>query len=543
MSSLLESLAARIKAGVSRKSVTAASRWASKYRVVSHPYPGPWTFNHHPWLKEMHDTKHESNVGQKSAQMGYTEAMLNIAFYFIDVKKMDVLYVLPNTRPDATDFSAGRFDKALELSEHLQEIFSDVKNVQHKRAGYANMYLRGSNSRSQLKSIPVSLIILDELDEMNQENVPLALQRLSGQLERYDWKISTPTIPEYGINVDYNLSTQDHFRFKCPSCSKRIELKYPESLVICGTNENDLDVNKTHLICTECKAILRHEDKINFLKDGKWESNFPGRLTRGFYINQLYSMHLEPKVQAIAYFRSQRNEFAEQEFYNSNMGLTHTVSGSKISDEMLEACRGTHRMIDYANTGIITMGVDVGKVLNVVINDWQLNGRAGNDVNTYAKARNLFHGEFYHFDELDQLMHDFYIAFCVVDVAPEAREATRFANRFYGKVRLCRYINGLIGRETKIVDHDLVISVDRTSWLDQTLGRFKQRSILLPQDTRFEFKEHIKSSLRVPSRDKNGNPVVRYVNTTPDHYAHALCYAEIALPLSLGIGINTNITD
>ncbi len=541
MRPLSELLAERIRSGLNRKSITEASRWACKYRVMSHPYPGPWSFDHHPWLKDMHDSKFESNIGQKSAQMGFTEVVLNIAFYFIDVRKMDVLYVLPNLRPDATNFSAGRFDKALELSPHLQELFSDVKNVGHKRAGYANLYLRGSNSRSQLKSIPVGLVILDELDEMSQENVSLALTRLAGQVERYDWKISTPTIPEFGINAEFNLSTQDHFYFKCPACSRQIELKYPESLVIVGENRNDPRISESHLICYECKAVLHHEDKIHFLRDGRWQSLFPGRRSRGFYINQLYSMNLKPEVQAVAYFDGLKNEFAEQEFYNSNMGLTHTVAGARITEEMIEQCRSSHRMIDYANNGIITMGVDVGKVLHVWINDWRLNGRVGNDVNSYAFSRNLYHGEVRDFDELDYYMQQMYIAYCVVDSEPDGREALKFANRHYGRVRLCKYTSGLSGRALSAKDDDLMIHADRTSWLDQSLGRLKQKTIALPMDTRFDAKEHLKALIRVPKKDKNGNPVVKYENASPDHYAHAMNYAEIALPLALGIGLNTDI--
>lgn len=490
----------------------------------------------------MHDSSAESNVGQKSAQMGFTEVVLNIAFYFIDVKKMDVLYVLPNIRPDATDFSAGRFDKALELSIHLQQLFSNVKNVGHKRAGYANLYLRGSNSRSQLKSIPVGLIILDELDEMDQANVPLALMRLSGQIERYDWKISTPTVPDHGINSYFKNSTQDHFYFPCPSCSRHIELKYPESLVIVGEDENDSRIEETHLICHDCKAKLPHEDKIRYLNKGNWQSTFEGRIARGFYINQLYSMHLTPRVQATAYFRSLKDEHAEQEFHNSNMGLVHTVAGARITDEMFEACRGSHPILDYANNGLYTMGVDPGKVLHVVINEWTLGARFGNDVNSSAKARNLFHGEIGSFEELDTLMMNFNIRFCVVDCEPDGRKALEFANRFYGRVRLCRYTNNLNGRKVESKSEDLMIHVDRTSWLDLSLGRFKQKTITLPRNAKQEYKAHIKAPLRVPMKDKNGNPITRYLNgTAPDHYAHANNYAELALPLALGIGINSDI--
>jgi hypothetical protein len=48
----------------------------------------------------------------------------------------------------------------------------------------------------------------------------------------------------------------------------------------------------------------------------------------------------------------------------------------------------------------------------------------------------------------------------------------------------------------------------------------------------------------VPQKDKNGNPIVRYINgSKQDHYAHSLNYCEIALPLALGIGINKDIPD
>jgi phage terminase large subunit GpA-like protein len=200
MSYLTELMKRRIQIGLQRKAVTSCSAWAMTYRIMGTPYPGKWTFTHHPWLKEMHDSESEMIVGQKAAQLGYTEFALNLAFYYIDIKATDVLYVLPSKTPDASDFSASRFDGALELSQHLTDLFSDVKNVGHKRAGAVNMYVRGSKSRPGLKSIPVGLVILDEVDEFEQKNIPLAMERLSGQVERKIAMLSTPTIEERGIN-------------------------------------------------------------------------------------------------------------------------------------------------------------------------------------------------------------------------------------------------------------------------------------------------------------------------------------------------------
>ena len=91
----------------------------------------------------MHDAEERKIVGQKAAQMGYTEWAMNMTFFHMDVKGQDVLYVLPSS-DDASDFSAARFDPALEDSEHLRNLFSNVNNVGLKRAGHSTLYVRGS---------------------------------------------------------------------------------------------------------------------------------------------------------------------------------------------------------------------------------------------------------------------------------------------------------------------------------------------------------------------------------------------------------------
>src|SRR4051812_443704 len=141
---LLDVFAERIQSGLLRKSVTKPSDWAGKYRIMAADFPGPWSPKHYPWQVGMLDSKAEHNCGQKCAQVGYTETMLNVCFYAMDTENTDCLYVLPNKTPDAKDFSASRFDSALELSPYLRKMFSDVKNVGHKRAGSANLYVRGS---------------------------------------------------------------------------------------------------------------------------------------------------------------------------------------------------------------------------------------------------------------------------------------------------------------------------------------------------------------------------------------------------------------
>jgi phage terminase large subunit GpA-like protein len=96
-------------------------------------------------------TRGQENVGMKGAQVGFTETVLDIALYNMDIHAKDVLYVLPSKTPDASDFSAARFDTMLELSPYIARMFSNTKNVGHKKAGSVNFYLRGANSRGGLE--------------------------------------------------------------------------------------------------------------------------------------------------------------------------------------------------------------------------------------------------------------------------------------------------------------------------------------------------------------------------------------------------------
>ncbi len=509
------------------------------------PYPGPWTFKYHPWLREMHDTTAELHVGQKSAQMGFTEWALNVTFYNVDVKGADCLYVLPAKTPDASDFSAARFDPALELSPRLSDLFSDVKNIGHKRAGSANLYIRGSRSRPGLKSIPTGLIILDEVDEMTQENIPLAMERAAGQVEKMVLALSTPTIPEFGINKMYMESTQEHFYFKCPLCSRSTEMVFPESLEIVGEEINDPRIIESHLKCKECRGKLIHETKTEWLEKGFWVPSYSQRASRGSHVNQLYSSTIDPVSMARSYFRSQRDPSEEQEFYNSKLGLPHVVSGAQLNDGEIDQCIRSHRRKEVKPGKIVTLGVDVGKYLHYWIDEWKLGTVRGSDMHTESVARTVDFGKIplMEFERLDELMRTWQIQGCVIDAEPERRSSLQFANRFYGYVKTCWYSQSPNGKEIHISEQeDHTISVNRTAWLDLSLGRFRNKMIELPQDLDQEVRSHLKALIRLYKKDKDGNPVGRYENgPRDDHYAHARNYSEIALQFAASIGQSRDI--
>ena len=510
-------------------------------------YPGPWTFNHHPWLLKMHDSDHPMVVGQKAAQMGYTEAALNRTFFKIDIRSQTAMYILPAKTPDASDFSASRFDPALELSPYLQRLFSDVKNVGHKRAGSCSLLIRGSRSRSGLKSQPAGFLVFDELDEMNQENIPLAFERQSGQLEQQSFLISTPTIDTYGINDYFQRSNQQEFYFPCPHCSRQTKLIFPDCIEIPTDDPRDPALSKAYYKCKECNQKLDQETKPEWLADGVWVPAVQGEYD-GYHINQMYSSTIKPSKLAESYLMSLVNAAYEQEFFNSKLGLPHIVKGARVLDTDINQCIGGYKNGSLAaGNKIVTMGIDVGRWLHYVIAEYTIPAIITPDINMNAHKKILEINKVLNFEDLSQVIHRHRPRAIVIDANPERRKAFELAQKFWGHIWLCFYGNSINGKQiTKTKGQDgqeleQTVTVDRTSWLDLSLTRHANKTIELPLDTPEEFKSHIKALVRKPEIDKQGNPTSRYISNADDHYGHALNYSEIALPLAMSMGINQNI--
>lgn len=552
--SLLKEFGEVIQSGLIARTLDKCSRWVEHRRIMGEPFPGPYSFKYHPWCREVHDANAPYRTVMKSAQMGLTEWAINETFYTIDVLKRDVLYVLP-TALNASDFSKSRFNTALMHSPYLKNLFTDTNTIGLKQAGGVNLYIRGSRGDSNLKSIPVSVLVLDEADEMDQKQIWLALERLSGQHTKKVMALSTPTIPNHGIHLLYEQGTQEHFYFKCEKCGRTTELVYPDCLHICGDSITDPDVAKSFLKCKECGGKLEHKSKMDWMSKAFWDRTHTSEDHRSFYINQLYSFTVSPKELAIAYFRGLGDESAMVEFYNSKLGLPYIPDGGQVTDKQLDEAVMSRRYTKNAERPrvggdrCIVMGVDQGKFLHVVVAEYLQTTTKGDptlDINAKTTCKVLWEGKLPgdRFEDLDKMMREWQVLACVIDADPQINDARRFARRFPDYVYLCRYRRGVTGKELQESEKDTnapILTVDRTNWLDASLGRFHSSRIFLPDDVSNEFKENVKALVRTYQKDENGNPRAVYLNTGPDHFAHALNYCEIALPVATGTGITQSI--
>lgn len=538
-----------VASALRRKAVTTATRWTSQYRISK---AGPWSFDKYPWTFDM--TNEDSDwCGMKAAQMGFTEVCLNRAFFVIDIRHVSVLYILPSKTPDATDFSSDRFDGALELSPHLASLFSDVKNVGHKRAGSVNLYLRGARSRSGLKSIPAGLIVYDEFAEMADDMVILAEERSSGQEYSQDIRISTPTIPGDNIDKEFAASSQEMYAFRCPHCGTQQILEHDNCLKICGDSPNDPDIKRSHIFCPNCKTEIPHERKGLYFnrENALWVPSRTNYNKRGFRIPQFYSFTLEPWKIARLAMMAQTSPAAEIELYNSKYGLAKETKGARVDGAQYELSKNYELQTgEYpAELDFITMGIDVGSLFHIVVNGVKVLDSWDGDPDSFASNCRVHHIAAYTVKGEDEVIADIKkwrpITFCI-DANPEERIAKKITNAFpLGVGFRVQYARNRTTPVAGVKDDFLLAG--RTFWLDTYLARYRhpKEKITLPGNITPEHKTQVQNIIKHYSRTDTGEYGAQYISQGVDHFGHASNYAEIAIRASIldKFGANEDITE
>lgn len=531
-----------VREAIYNQTLDVTSRWAVARRVM--PGDKPYSLERYPYVKEILNSRAKRNWVMKCAQIGLSEAAMTIAKFEVDYNQRDVIYFFP-TKVMANEFSKTRFDVAINLSPYLSRVFE--QSVEMKQAGNATLFIKGVNSEAALRGTAAGRLFFDELDAWTDRQIYMAEERASGQEDddKIIWGFSTPRFPNCGIHKQFIESTQEHFFFDCPHCGEEIELLWEDSVEICGDGMTDPRVHESYLKCSKCQGKLPHETKHEWLSTGRWISTNPDadpELSRGFWISQLYSPTVTPAELVIAYYRGFGDEAARREFYNSKLGLPFIEEAHQVNDSQIDLATKKFSIKSITlphreNDGINTLGIDQGGPIHhwaAVKWTFDRNTRVG-DPNDRARGRLIGCGRILQDDweAVHTLMNNYRIWRAVIDYFPEPTDARVFARAFRDAVYLCQYVKGAAAREVRLTEDEYgahIIRCDKVSWLSKSLGRVMVAKIELPLDLPLEFRQHLKAPVRT-LKEVDGQYVAEYVETGPDHYAHALTYAEIALKI------------
>lgn len=283
------------------------SEWADAYRRLtseSAAEPGKWNTSRTPYLREVMDALSPNSpisevIVSKGVQLGFTESGLNMAGCYMDIDPCPIMYVMP-TIEMAKAISESRVDPMIENSPSLSTKVrpnkeKDSGNTKfHKRFPGGILVLSGANSAASLRSRPVRVLVLDEVDayplNVDDEGSPISLaeKRTSTYgAKKKIYKLSTPTVDGVSvIQAAYDSTEQRKFFVPCPHCGHEQHLEFENLKWEKG------DPDSVLYFCPECGAGIEERFKTTMMNDGKWIATVPGAelsSRRGYHINSLYS--------------------------------------------------------------------------------------------------------------------------------------------------------------------------------------------------------------------------------------------------------------
>jgi phage terminase large subunit GpA-like protein len=368
--------------GIKPIPLTTVSQWADKNRFLSSESsaePGPWRTSRTPYLKDILDDLSPNSpvnevIAMKGVQLGYTEGGLCVVGCFIDIAPCPIMYVMP-TIEMSKGISESRIDPMIDMSPSLKNRVKpsrsrDSGNTKFtKRFAGGILVLSGANSAASLRSRPVKVLVLDEVDayplSVDNEGSPIALAEKRTSTfgsKRKIYKLSTPTVQGQSvITTEYEKTDQRKYHVPCPHCDHKQELEFG------NLKWDEGNYNSALYFCSGCGVGIEERFKPRMLEGGEWVMTAPenkNTYRKGYHINSLYSPlgWLSWSQIAEMWDQAQKDSNLMRVFVNTILGEAYREKGEAPPWENLFNRREQYRMnTPPTEVQFVTVGVDVQK--------------------------------------------------------------------------------------------------------------------------------------------------------------------------------------
>lgn len=537
----------RIRAGVSTVTdLTKMPEWFK--RNTRHPEDDrrPWSFKGHEYqIDILRDVAHEL-VGRKCSQVGFSELALRMALGLVDVQKnFTLIYVLP-TATFASEFTKGRIDPVILASPQLKSARDkNVDSTMLKKFGNSMLYVRGSVGKTAGISVPAQGLIVDESDFCDQDKLSLFNSRLGHAGERkLKRKFSTPTLPDYGIDLDFQASSQAHYCVKCPNCyqwvapNPLVDIEIPgfEGQVLKFEKEDLIDpkvkIHDAFLRCPDCrkpipwKALLDKEKRLYVHK-------YPDRAVHGYQVVPYDVPSVNPLAVTLASFVDYR---VKRDWVNMKLGYPFQDAETSFLMSAIDA--NTEGSAVYVPAEIeenpvchyhdVFVGIDMGKTCWFTVLK-EINGRI---VVIYMER--IRQGKDSAFRKRITFLCKYFGVTCaVMDAMPDISDALWFCEQgqHIHHHWACHYVR--TGKNTlenfTLHEEEGIVKASRTETLNAVSKAVNTGTFQFTRSDELEtLKSHLQALKRIDKPEEDGTIVSIWEKTGDDHYGHSLNYAYLA---------------
>lgn len=346
--------------------------------------PGPYSTSLYPYVREVLETIADPFIRRVSlcwgSQTSKTTSFYIMLGFVIDQQPAPILWVFPSAAL-CRNFSSERWmpfcmDSSV-LSKHIPvgpggERDSDRFTLLKQEFSRCTMNLVGAGSQANVRSYPISVLVLDEIDVIDEGIRRECLDRIKGKRSFKILQSSTPISEDGGIWQEFMEGDRRRYWMPCPHCGKEILLRW-------ANEDGDLNIRwdddargeddilnlatveaTAFYRCESCKGEIRDAQKTEMLRKGRWipgsENTQTG--TRSYHLSSLFSPVITFGRIAVEYLKSQSTVESAKAFVNGWLAEPYRPSIADVNPAKFKALEGEYDRGELRGTFRL-LGVDV----------------------------------------------------------------------------------------------------------------------------------------------------------------------------------------
>ncbi len=492
----------------------------------------PFDFVNHQFLIDIYNDQNNNLVVIKAAQIGMStlEVLKNIRDG--ESGKMDIIYTLP-TDSDVGVFVGGKVNRIIANNEYLRSLTGDSDSIEKKQIGKSMLYFRGTWTKKAAIMVTADRLVHDEKDSSKQDVVADYQARLQHSKFKQTHVFSHPSVPNNGVDLEWQMSDQKEWFIRCPHCHYEQYLSWHTE----DPSRMSVDLANKKFICKKCRGVLGDNDRAN----GRWVARFdrvkhPEIKWSGYHISLLMAPWITAEYIVDQYNKAMEGKQTMDFFYNKILGLPFAGSGNVVLEDVI---KGAWTPDKNLYKGRLVVGVDSGIKLNYVAGNRQglvaygaMKDWMPDDTNKLALH-----------ETIEYWLVKFPESIMVIDAGGDIIGPRKLREKYPGKVYLCHY-----ARDRKTMqlikwgekDENGNVMVDRNRAIQWVIGEFDNKLLHLYNgenaESWHEYWLHWSHIYRVWEEDTLGIKRGIWVRSDRDDYVHATVYWRVGVSRFGGTG-------
>ncbi len=494
------------------------SAWIEHHNIKNEK-GDPIEFEKHQFLLDIYDDQSDNLVVLKAAQVGLSTLEILKNARDAEMQKMDIIYTLP-TDADVKTFVGGKVNRIIAANPHLMALTADKDSVEQKQIGRSMLYFRGTWTKKSAIMVTADRLVHDEKDSSKQDVIADYQARLQHSKYKQTHVFSHPSVPNNGVDIEWQLSDQKEWFIICPHCKKEQYLTWD----VKDKYRMSVDLERKEFVCKKCDGILDWHARAK----GRWIGRHPGAKWSGYHISLLMAPWVTATEICEKWAEVMSSKQTEEWFYNKILGLPYAGSGNAVTKDTVMGIITTE---ENPFDSRLVIGVDTGIKLRYVVGNRR--GLMG-----YGEMTDYMPDDINKL-KLDQTLEYFLVKFpgsiMVIDQGGDIIGPRKLRAKYPGRVFLCHYARD---RKTKQLirwgkkEEEGGVIADRNRCIQMVIDEMREKRWLLYNGTEndwYDYWLHWSHIYRTAEEDTLG--VLQYVwhRSDRDDWVHATVYWRVGI--------------